>query len=89
MVKQRKKNFFSGDLNIKVLYYESNKKVQHFFSSRFQYNMIPTINGTTGATRKTVTSIDHIITNSVISGIQRNFAPIDFGLITCEKSKPE
>ena len=35
---------FAGDLNINVLDYESNKKVQHFLSSMFQYNMIPTIN---------------------------------------------
>ena len=31
-------------LNINVFGYESNKKVQHFLSNMFQYNMIPTIN---------------------------------------------
>ena len=31
------KNIFAGDLNINVLDFESNKKVQHFLSSIFQY----------------------------------------------------
>ena len=30
-------NIFAGDLNINVLDFESNKKVQHFLSSIFQY----------------------------------------------------
>ena len=34
------KNIFAADLNINVLDYESNKKVQHFISNMFQYNMI-------------------------------------------------
>ena len=34
---------FADDLSINVLDYESNKKVQNFLSSMFQYNMIPTI----------------------------------------------
>ena len=42
--KTSKNIIFAGDLNINVLDYESNKKVQHFLSSMFQYNMIPTIN---------------------------------------------
>ena len=36
----------------------------------FQYNMIPAINKPTRATRNMVTAIDHIITSTVISGIQ-------------------
>ena len=85
---------FAGDLNINVLDYESNKKVQHFLSSIFQYNMVPTTNKPTRVTRNTVTAIDHIITNTVISGIQRRSGiirsdhfPIVFALNTCEKSK--
>ena len=35
---------FPGDLNINILVHDSNKKVQHFLNSMFQYNMIPTIN---------------------------------------------
>ena len=61
----------------------------------FQYNMIPTINRPTRVTRNTATAIDHIITNTVISGIQHrsdiiktdisNHFPIVFALNTCEK----
>ena len=57
------KNIFAGDLNIDVLDYLSNKKFQHFLSSMFQYNMVPTIHRPTRVTRNTATAIDHIITN--------------------------
>ena len=57
-------------MNINVLDYESNEKVQDFLSSMFQYNMILNINKPTHITRNTVTALDHIITNTVISGIQ-------------------
>ena len=50
MIKHRK-TFFAGYLNIDVLHYESNKKVQHFLSSMFQYNIIPAINKPTCVTR--------------------------------------
>ena len=42
--KTSKKIIFADELNINVLHYESNKKVQHFLSSMFQYNMITTMN---------------------------------------------
>ena len=61
--------------------------------------MIPTMNKPTRITRNTVTTIDHIIANTVISGIQHRSGiiktdisdhfPIVFVLNTCEKSKPE
>ena len=61
--------------------------------------MIPTRNNPTQVTRNTATAIDHIITNTVISGIQHRSGiiktdfsdhfPIVFALNTCEKSKPE
>ena len=95
--KTSKNIILAGDLNINVLDYESNKKVQHFLSSMFQYNMIPTINKPTRVTRNTATA--HIITNTVISGFQHRSGiiktdisdhfPIVFALNTCEKSKPE
>ena len=56
--------------SIDVFDYESNKKVQHFSSSVFHYNMIPTMNKPTHVTRSIAAAIDHIITNTVISGIQ-------------------
>ena len=93
------KNIFAGDLNINVLGYESNKKIQHFLSSIFQYNMIPTINKPTRVARNTAIVIDHIITNTAISGVQHRSGiiktdisfhfPIVFGLNLCQKSKPE
>ena len=92
---------FASDLNINVLDYESSRTVQHFLSSMFQYNIMPTINKPTRITRNTATTVDHIITNTVISGIQHrsvilntdisnlpNF-PIVLALNTCEKSNPE
>ena len=97
--KTSKNIIFVGDLNINVLDYEPNKKVQHFLSSMFQYNMIPTINKLTGVTNNTVTTTDHVITNTVISGIQRrpcmiktdisDHFPIAFELNTCGKCKPQ
>ena len=97
--KTSKNIIFAGDLNINVLGYESNKKVQHFLSSMFQYNMIPTINKPTRVTRNTATAIDHIIINTVISGIQHRSGiiktdisdqfPIVFALNTGEKREPE
>ena len=49
--KTSKNIIFACDLNINVLDYESNKKIQHFLSSMFQYYMIPTINKPTPVTR--------------------------------------
>ena len=61
--------------------------------------MIPTINRPTRVTTNTATTIDHIIINTIISGIQHRSGitnadisdhfPILFALSTCEKSKPE
>ena len=97
--KTSKNIIITGDLNINVLDYGSNKKVQHFLSSMFQYNMIPNINKPTRVTRNTGTAIDHIITNTVISDIQHRSSiiktdildhfPIVFALNTWEKSKPQ
>ena len=59
--------FFAVDLNINALDYESNKDIQHFLSSMFQYNMIPTINKPTRGTRNTAEAKTRIITNTVTS----------------------
>ena len=53
------KNIFAGDLNINVLDYESNKKVQHFLNSMFQCNMIPIINRPTHITRQSYSYRSH------------------------------
>ena len=62
--KTSKNIVLAGDLNINVLNYGSNKKVQNFLINTFQYNMIPTINKPTRVTRNTATAIDHIITDT-------------------------
>ena len=97
--KTSKNIIFAADLNINVLDNESNKKIQHFLSSMFQYSMIPTINKPTCVTRNTATAIDHIITNTVIIGTRHRSGiikidisghfPIVFALNTFEKSKSE
>ena len=61
--------------------------------------MIPAINKLTRVTRNAATALDHIITNTVITGIPHRSGiiktdisdhfPIVFVLNTCEKSKPE
>ena len=51
--KTLKNIIFAGDLNINVLEFESNKKLQHFLSSMFQFNMIRTINKPNHVTRNT------------------------------------
>ena len=81
--------------SINALDYESNKRVQHFWSSMFHYNMISTISKATRVTRNTAATIDHIITNTVISGIHHRSGitktdisdhfPVAFALNTCEK----
>ena len=63
----------------------------------FQYNVQPTINKPTRVTRNTATTIDYIITNTVISGIHHRSGiiktdtsdhfPIVFALNTCEKEQ--
>ena len=98
--KTSKNIIFTGDLNINILDYGSNKKFQHFLSSMFQYNIILTINKPTRVTRSTAIDshsvIEHIITNTVITGILHrsgiintdisdNF-PIVFALNTCKKA---
>ena len=65
----------------------------------FQYNMIPTTNKPTHIMRDAVTTIDQIVANTIINGIQdrsgiiktniSDHFPIVFALNTCEKSKPE
>ena len=97
--KTLKNIIFAGDLNINVLEFESNKKLQHFLSSMFQFNMIRYINKPNHVTRNTGIAVYHIITNTVTSSVQHRSGIIKtdisnhfstvFLLNTCEKSKPE
>ena len=55
----------AGDFNINVLDFEQNKKVQNFVNLMFQFGLVLTINNPTIVKNKTVSAIDHIITNSI------------------------
>ena len=62
----RNKNvILAGDFNINVLDFEQNKKVQNFVNLMFQFGLVPTINKPTRVTNKTISAIDHIVTNSI------------------------
>ena len=50
-----------------LLDFETNKKVQSFVNSMFEFSMIPTINKPTRVTKHTATVIDNIITNCIIN----------------------
>ena len=55
----------AGDFNINVLDFEQKKKVQHFVNLMFQFGLATTINKPSRVTNKTISVIDHIITNSI------------------------
>ena len=55
-----------GDFNLNVLYFENNKKVEHFINLMFRCGIIPTINKPTRVTANTAATIGHIITNVII-----------------------
>ena len=48
-----------------MLSFEQNKKVQNFVNVMIQFELVPTINKSTRVISKTISAIDHIITNSV------------------------
>ena len=50
-----------------LLDFETNKKVQSFINSMFEFSMIPTINKPTRVTKHTATVIDNIKTNCIIN----------------------
>ena len=56
-----------GDFDINLLYFEQNKKVQNFMNLMFQFRLVPTTNKPTRIIKDTISTIDHVITNSVIN----------------------
>ena len=56
----------AGVFNIYLLDFDANKKVQYFVNLMFRFGMIPTINKPTHVTRQTTSTIDHIMTNSIM-----------------------
>ena len=59
----------AGDFNLNLQDHNTNRKVHNFLSLIYQNGMIPTINKPTRVTRKTATSIDHILTNSFVDTV--------------------
>ena len=55
--------FLTGDFNINLLDFETNKKVQSLVNLIFEFSMIPTIYKSAMVTKDTATAIDNIITN--------------------------
>ena len=53
----------AGDFNLNVLDLDNCKKIQNFPNLLYHNNMIPMTNNPTRKTRKTATTIDHIIAN--------------------------
>ena len=65
--KNSNKNYhIAADFNLNHLDHDKNKNVRDFFNSIYQNGMIPTINKPTRVTKKTASTIDHIITNSFV-----------------------
>ena len=61
----KKEVIMAGDLNMNLLDFEQNKKVQNFPNITFGHSMMPVINKPTRVTKNTGTAIDHIFINSV------------------------
>ena len=60
------KKFHVSDYNLNVHDYESNNKLKTFFNLIFQHGLIPVINKPTRVTKKSVTTIDHTVTNAFL-----------------------
>ena len=64
----RNKNvILAGDVNINVLDFEQNRKVQNFVILMFEFGLVPTINKPIRVTNKTISTINYIITNSIFN----------------------
>ena len=58
-------DIIAGDVNMNLLDFEQNKKVQTFLHIVFGHSMMPAINKPTRVTKNIATAIDHIFINSV------------------------
>ena len=67
----KKEVILIGDININLLDFDKNKRVQSFVNLMFRFGMIPTINKPTPrVTRHTATAIDHVFTNTIMDNIE-------------------
>ena len=67
LYKQNKKVYFVGDLNINSLDYSTNSKVKNFIDLMFSKGILSVINKPTRVSKRSMTCIDHIYTNSFIN----------------------
>ena len=63
----KKEVIMAGDVNMNLLDFEQNKKIQNFLNIMFGHGMMPVINKPTRVTKNTARAIDHIFINSVIT----------------------
>ena len=59
--------FLTGDFNINLLDFETNKRVESFVNLIFEFSMIPTINKPTRVTKDTAAAIENIITICILN----------------------
>ena len=62
-----KQKYLIGDINLNSLDYETKKSVKKFFNFSFKNSIFPIITRPTRVTRTTITSIDHILTNAILT----------------------
>ena len=65
-LKSNKLFYATVDFKLNVLDYNKNEKVTKFLNLTFEYGFVPVINKPTRVTKNTATTIDHIITNSLL-----------------------
>jgi len=63
---EQKKIFCIGDINIDCLQYDKQVNTKLFFDEMFQHYIFPIINKPTRVTQSSVTSIDNILTNTIL-----------------------
>ena len=59
--------YFAKDFNLNLLDHSLNKKLQNYLNLIYQNSFIPTVNKLTRVTRKTSTTIDHVLTNFLVN----------------------
>ena len=59
--------YIPGDFNLSILDHDKCSKVRNFLNLLYENSMIPTINKPARVTRKTTTTIDHILINQFIN----------------------
>ena len=56
----------ADNINLNMLSFDNNKKVQGYINLIFRYDIIPTMNQSTQVTVNTAIAINHTITNTIL-----------------------